>query len=195
VIHILKSHPPETEYRYIGLYIGECTVFATKKQKWLISGTENTQTARRLFSGYVILHAHFVFIPHTYIQHALSCLRLMNISTESKTNKNKQKRLRTRNISEVSEQFPLQERRLIVGRFDHEGLHQLHLRFVADEDLCGGNVLLSTSFFATWIAQIPQRKSAAVAWASTTSSTRTNSSMVHYKRFSAWGIGQSHTAL
>ena len=31
--------------------------------------------------------------------------------------------------------------------------------FVADEDLCGQNVLLLNSFLAMWIAQIPQRKS------------------------------------
>ena len=29
------------------------------------------------------------------------------------------------------------ERRLIVGRFNHKGLHQLHNSFVADEDLRG----------------------------------------------------------
>ena len=36
-------------------------------------------------------------------------------------------------------------RKLIVGRFDCEGLHQLQNSFVADEDLHGRNVLLLTS--------------------------------------------------
>ena len=37
---------------------------------------------------------------------------------------------------------------LIVGRFDHEGLHQLKTVFVADEDFCGQNVLLLTSLLS-----------------------------------------------
>ena len=51
------------------------------------------------------------------------------------------------------------KRKLIVGRFNREGLHQLHKTvFVADKEEA-----------AMWIAQIPQRKFVAVAWASTTS--------------------------
>ena len=38
------------------------------------------------------------------------------------------------------------KRKLIVERFDREGLHQLQNCFVADEDLRGRNVLLLTSF-------------------------------------------------
>ena len=54
------------------------------------------------------------------------------------------------------------ERRLIVGRFDHEGLHQLQKLhcFVADEDLCGQNVLLLTSFLSLLreLLTIPREK-------------------------------------
>ena len=53
--------------------------------------------------------------------------------------------LRQQAFSGVSEQFTyVAKRKLIVGRFDHGGLHQLQNSFVADEDLCGRNVLLST---------------------------------------------------
>ena len=37
----------------------------------------------------------------------------------------------------------------MVGCFDHKGLHQLQNVAVADEDLRGRIVLLSTSFLAT----------------------------------------------
>ena len=59
-------------------------------------------------------------------------------------------------------------RRLIVERFDHEGLHQLQNSFAADEDLRGRNVLVLTSLLREVLKYL-ERKFATAAWTSTTS--------------------------
>ena len=50
------------------------------------------------------------------------------------------------------------KRKLIVGSFDHEGLHQLQNSFVADEDLRGRNVLLLTSFLLRELLKYPRER-------------------------------------
>ena len=50
------------------------------------------------------------------------------------------------------------KRKLIVGRFDHEDLHQLQNSFVPDEDLRGRIVLLLTSFLLCELLKYPRER-------------------------------------
>ena len=62
------------------------------------------------------------------------------------------------------------KKKLIVGRFDREGLHQLQKNSFCSWWRPSRSKLPTIIFLlSTWIAHIPQRKFVAVAWASTTS--------------------------